>query len=52
MLRMKTRSELGLAAVLLLPSFTSVLAAPVDFARDIQPLFASRCYECHGERKQ
>ncbi len=25
---------------------------PVDFKRDIQPLFESRCYECHGPRKQ
>jgi mono/diheme cytochrome c family protein len=24
----------------------------IDFARDIQPLFAKRCYECHGEKKQ
>jgi mono/diheme cytochrome c family protein len=23
-------------------------AAPVDFAREIQPLLASRCYDCHG----
>ena len=35
MLRRKTRSAPGLAAVLRLPSFpSSVLAAPVDFARD------------------
>lgn len=27
-------------------------AATVDFARDVQPIFVSRCYECHGDRKQ
>src|SRR5690348_15099111 len=27
-------------------------AAPVDVARVIQPNFAARCYECHGEKKQ
>ena len=29
-------------------------AAPqsVDFARDIQPIFAQNCYSCHGEEKQ
>ena len=25
---------------------------PVDFARDIQPLFARHCYSCHGPEKQ
>lgn len=29
-----------------------VPAAQVDFGRDIQPVFQSRCYECHGEKKQ
>ena len=27
-------------------------AADVDFQRDIQPLFAEHCYECHGPDKQ
>ncbi len=27
-------------------------AAPVDFARDVQPLFEKHCYECHGPKKQ
>jgi len=26
--------------------------ATVDFARDIEPLFADRCHSCHGPRKQ
>jgi mono/diheme cytochrome c family protein len=26
--------------------------APVDFARDIQPLFEKHCYPCHGPQKQ
>src|SRR5690349_5164993 len=25
---------------------------PVDYARDIQPILAERCTECHGPRKQ
>jgi mono/diheme cytochrome c family protein len=25
---------------------------PVDFEKDIQPIFADRCYSCHGPRKQ
>lgn len=27
-------------------------AHPVDFARELQPLFAGRCYGCHGDKKQ
>ena len=27
-------------------------ARPVDFAKDIQPLFAKHCYSCHGPEKQ
>lgn len=26
--------------------------ASVDFAKQIQPLLAAKCYECHGEKKQ
>ena len=28
------------------------LVGKVDFLRDIQPLFADRCYSCHGPEKQ
>lgn len=27
-------------------------SAPVDFSRDIQPIFEQHCYECHGPKKQ
>src|SRR5215213_9051419 len=27
-------------------------AEPVDFARDVQPIFENRCWKCHGSDKQ
>ena len=27
-------------------------AAPIDFDREIRPIFESRCVECHGAQKQ
>ncbi|MFO0819442.1 MAG: PSD1 and planctomycete cytochrome C domain-containing protein [Pirellulales bacterium] len=27
-------------------------AEPIDFVRDVRPLFEKRCYECHGPSKQ
>jgi hypothetical protein len=27
-------------------------ATQVDFARDVRPIFVSRCYDCHGDKKQ
>jgi len=27
-------------------------ARTVDFVKDVQPILAARCYECHGEKKQ
>jgi mono/diheme cytochrome c family protein len=27
-------------------------AAPVDFAREVRPIFEKHCTECHGEKKQ
>ncbi|MDQ3622310.1 MAG: hypothetical protein M3463_07460 [Verrucomicrobiota bacterium] len=29
-----------------------LVAAPVDFVRDVRPIFEKHCYECHGEKKQ
>jgi len=31
---------------------SSVAQRQLDFDRDIRPIFQSRCYECHGEKKQ
>ena len=37
-----------------LPSLRLLCAGPeiVDFAQDVQPIFRSRCYTCHGPSKQ
>src|SRR4051812_44512145 len=31
---------------------SGALAAPVDFAREVRPIFEQHCYECHGDKKQ
>ncbi len=31
---------------------TSAISAPIDFVRDVRPIFETHCYECHGEKKQ
>jgi mono/diheme cytochrome c family protein len=36
----------------LLGGMFAAQAASADFARDIQPLLADRCFSCHGEKKQ
>ena len=33
-------------------SLSAAAAAPVDFVRDIQPIFQERCLSCHGGSKQ
>jgi len=33
------------------PPLPPAAAVKVDFVRDVEPIFASRCYECHGEKK-
>jgi mono/diheme cytochrome c family protein len=37
------------------PDFTRLpppASGPVDFAKDIQPIFAAHCFKCHGAEKQ
>ena len=36
----------------LLATAGALTAAPVDFVRDVQPIFERHCTECHGEKKQ
>ena len=36
--------------LLLLPA--AAFAAPVDFVREVRPIFEQHCYDCHGETKQ
>jgi hypothetical protein len=33
-------------------SASAVGAAPIDFVRDVRPIFAKHCYTCHGAEKQ
>ncbi len=40
------------AALVAADNLPPALQRKVDFARDIQPLLAQRCYECHGADKQ
>lgn len=34
------------------PQLPPATTAPVDFVRDIQPIFQANCYGCHGPKKQ
>jgi mono/diheme cytochrome c family protein len=52
-MRLGHRSCLALAVALGLSAWAHADSAPpVDFARDIQPLFQAHCYKCHDVRKQ
>ena len=39
------------AATLPTPSPSPAVAAPVDYLKDVRPILAARCYECHGPEK-
>jgi mono/diheme cytochrome c family protein len=36
----------------ILASLPPAATHPIDFVRDVQPLFKEACYQCHGPRKQ
>jgi mono/diheme cytochrome c family protein len=39
-------------SVTLIPCFIASSQTKVDFVRDIQPIFAAHCADCHGSKKQ
>ena len=41
-----------LAWLLLSVAALSLAVEPIEFARDIEPIFQERCYACHGEAQQ
>ena len=43
----------GFLTVVILSSLCfAACADPVDFVRDVRPIFEKHCYECHGAKKQ
>ncbi len=34
------------------PQLPPAAKRKIDFVKDVQPILSSRCYECHGEKKQ
>lgn len=46
------RSLWTASALLLAPSSGTSEPSPVDFARDVRPIFEEHCYECHGPDKR
>ncbi len=45
-------SPVQLNAAVELSKLPAPASQKVDFAKDIQPIFADRCYQCHGAKKQ
>ncbi len=45
-------SKLLLIAAILSIAHIALGASTVDFVRDVQPIFASECYHCHGPQTQ
>ena len=50
--RLKVLFTVGILLCLLATVTPALASPPIDFLRDIRPIFEHRCYECHGEKKQ
>jgi hypothetical protein len=46
------RASGGPGCLSILIAATAFAADAPDYARDIQPIFANRCYACHGGKVQ
>lgn len=42
----------SIVSLALLVCGTAVAAEPIDYAKNIQPIFKKNCYECHGPDKK
>jgi mono/diheme cytochrome c family protein len=49
---MTPRSLLLISAISFGTVAPAVVAAPVDFVREVRPIFEKHCYDCHGEAKR
>ncbi len=47
-----SKSPTRCCLVILLLASLRCFSAPVDFVREVRPIFKQHCYECHGEKKQ
>ena len=45
-------AAVGASAAVDISKLPSAASRLVDFAKDIQPIFAKNCYSCHGPEKQ
>lgn len=47
-----SRSFVIFSSVMIFTQAASAESRKIDFVKDVQPIFAQSCYECHGPKKQ